>query len=196
MRMVRLLIVSAALIVASSAKAQHGGGTPPVRTPPREAAQFNFLIGQWELTVTPAAKGLGQKIHGVPKLTGTWKAWRALDGWGIEDEMRITDKSGNPMSLSHAVRYFDASSRRWKTSMLDVYRGVFSSSVAELRGSDIIASSQGTDAEGKPYLSRARYSGISPSGFRFVQERSTDNGKSWDTNVTIDAKRVSATAAR
>jgi len=192
----RLFIVIAALIVPVTVKAQHGGSAPVVRTPPREAAQFNFLVGQWELVVKPAATSLAQKIHGMPKLAGTWKAWRALDGWGIEDELRITDNSGNPMALSHATRFYDAASRKWKSSSLDVYRGVFTSSLAELRGSDIVSSSQGVDTDGKPYLSRGRYSDISPTAFRFVQERSADGGKSWKENLTIEAKRVSATAAR
>lgn len=191
-----LWIVLAFLVSPVAARAQHGSAAPAVRTPPREAAQFNFLVGQWELVVKPAPTSLGQRIHGTPKLVGTWKGWRALDGWGIEDELRITDNSGNPMSLNHAVRYYDATARRWKTSTVDVYRGVFTASVAELRGTDIVTSSQGTDADGKPYLSRARYSDISPSGFRFVQQRSSDNGKTWKDNLTIEAKRVSASAAR
>src|SRR5215208_2593528 len=192
----RFFVVIAVLLAPITTRAQHGGGTPAVRTPPREAAQFNFLVGQWELNVKPAATTLAQKIHGMPKLTGSWKAWRALDGWGVEDELRITDKSGNPVSLSHAVRYYDAASRRWKTSGLDVYRGIFTSAVAEMRGTDIVASSSGTDTEGKPYLSRSRYSDISANGFRFVQERSTDKGKSWQENLVIDAKRVSQSATR
>jgi hypothetical protein len=192
----RLLIVLAVLVVPVTAKGQHGGAAPDVRTPPREAAQLNFLIGQWELVVKPAPTSLGQKIHGMPKLAGSWKAWRALDGWGVEDELRITDNSGNPMSLNHAVRYYDAKGRRWRSSTIDVYRGVFTSGVAELRGSDIVTSSQGTDSEGKPYLSRSRYSDITSSEFRFVQEKSTDNGKSWKETLTIEAKRVSSAAAR
>jgi hypothetical protein len=193
----KLWIVLAFLVAPVPGRAQHGGGGAPVsHTAPREAAQFNFLVGQWELVVKPAATTLAQKIHGTPKLIGTWKAWRALDGFGLEDELRITDKSGNPMSLSHAVRFYDASVKRWKSSSLDVYRGVFTSSLGEMRGTDIVTSSQGTDLQGKPYLSRGRYSDISPNGFRFTQERSTDNGKSWQDNLTIEAKRVSATAAR
>jgi hypothetical protein len=100
------------------------------------------------------------------------------------------------MSLSHSVRYYDGSARRWKTSTVDVYRGAFTSAAAEMRGNEMVTSSQGTDAEGKPYLSRGRYSNISANGFRFVQQRSTDNGKTWKDNLTIDATRVSATAAR
>lgn len=191
-----LWIVLAFLMSPAVARSQHGSGAPAVKTPPREASQFNFLVGQWELVVKPAASSLAQRIHGTPKLVGIWKGWRALDGFGIEDELRITDNSGNPMSLSHSVRYYDASGRRWKTSTVDVYRGVFTSAAAEMRGSEMVTSSQGSDADGKPYLSRGRYSGISATAFRFVLERSTDNGKTWKDNLTIDAKRVSSSAAR
>jgi hypothetical protein len=191
-----LWIVLAFLVSPAVARSQHGSGTPPVRTPPREASQFNFLVGQWELVVKPAATSLAQRVHGTPKLVGIWQGWRALDGFGIEDELRITDNSGNPMSFSHSVRYYDGTARRWKTSSVDVYRGVFTSAAAEMRGSEMVTSSQGTDAEGKPYLSRGRYSDISATEFRFVTQRSTDNGKTWKDNLTIEAKRVSATAAR
>lgn len=193
----RTIFLAAALLAAPvTLQSQHGGVAAPNRTPPREASQFNFLVGQWELTVKPAATTLAQKVHGMPKLTGTWKAWRALDGWGVEDELRITDASGNPKSLTHAVRMYDPSAKRWKSSSVEPYRSVISSSVAELRGADIITSSRGTDTEGKPYLSRGRYTNISATAFRFIQERSTDNGKTWDNNVTIDAKKVSASASR
>ena len=193
----RSVVVIAALIAAPvTSQAQHGGGSPSTRIPPREASQFNFLVGQWELSVKPAPTTLAQKIHGIPKLTGTWKAWRALDGWGVEDELRITDASGNPLSLTHAVRVYDASAKRWKSSSVDPYRSVISTSVAEMRGEEIMTSSRGTDPEGKPYMSRGKYTKISPSTFRFIHERSTDNGKTWDTNLTIDAKRVSSSASR
>lgn len=191
-----LWIVLAFLISPAVARSQHGSATPVVKTPPREASQFNFLVGQWELEVKPAASSLAQRIHGTPKLAGVWKAWRGLDGFGVEDELRITDNSGNPMSFSHSVRYYDASARQWKTSSVDVYRGVFTSATAQMRGAEMVTSSRGTDAEGNPYLSRGRYSDISSNGFRFVQQRSTDNGKTWKDNLTIEAKRVSASAAR
>lgn len=191
-----ILVIAALLATPVTAQPQHGGATPSTRTPPREASQFNFLVGQWDLTVKPAATTLAQKVHGMPKLTGTWKAWRALDGWGVEDELRITDASGNPMSLTHALRVYDPSARQWKSSSVDPYRSVISASVAEMRGTEMITSSRGTDADGKPYISRSKYTNISPSSFRFSQERSTDKGKTWNNNLTIEARRVSASASR
>ena len=56
---------------------------------------------------------------------------------------------------------------------------------------------KGQDQEGKPTLSRTRFYAISASAFRFVTDRSHDDGKTWDEAVLrIEAKRVSATAAR
>ena len=184
------------LALSSAASAQHGAGAPALRTVPSEAKQYAFLVGQFELAVKPAATGLAQRIHGVPKLIGTWKGWRALDGFGIEDELRITDASGNPRALSHAVRYYDATSRHWIASAIDVYRGVFSASTAEWHDSAMTATSQGTDADGKPYILRGTYSDITPTTFRFRQDRSTDGGRTWNEGVlTIDAKRVAGAAS-
>src|SRR5215212_7990315 len=71
-----------------------------------QATQFDFLVGQWDVTVIPKVSSLVARMHGVPKRLGTWKAWRAFDGRGLEDELRITDAAGNPRSLSHSVRIF------------------------------------------------------------------------------------------
>ena len=185
------------LTLSSAAHAQHGSSAAPVRSAPAEAKQFGFLIGQFDLVVKPAASGLAQRIHGVPKLVGTWKGWRALDGFGIEDELRITDASGNPKAYSHAVRYYDGTARHWIASSIDVNRGVFTNSTAEWHDNVLTATSRGTDGEGKAYLTRSRYTDITPASFTFRQDRSPDGGKTWDEGVlTIEAKRVAAAAPR
>ena len=188
---IRLLVA-----LASPAAAQHAAA-PSTRAVPAEAKQMAFLIGQFDLVVKPKAVGLGQKIHGVPKLVGTWKAWRALDGFGVEDDLRVTDESGNPKVYSHAVRYYDGEQMRWTASTIDVYRGVFSTSSGEWKDNAMIMTSHGTDAEGKVYASRARYYDITPTGFKYRSDRSFDEGKTWDAGVlSIEAKRVAATATR
>lgn len=197
--MIRLARPVALLVVLASSQmlAQHGGSAPTVRTAPPEARQLAFLVGQFDLVVKPKAVGLGQKIHGIPKLIGTWKGWRAMDGFGIEDELRVTDEAGNPQTLLHAMRYYDANAKRWTASAIDVYRGVFTTSTGEWRDNAMTFTSRGTDGEGKPTLSRIRYADITPTSFKYRLDRSTDDGRTWTEGVlSIDAKRVAASAPR
>jgi hypothetical protein len=193
-----LLLASFALLVTPpGVLAQHtGGGASRAVSAPREATQFDFLIGQWDLAVHPKATTLAAKIHGVPKLVGSWKAWRAFDGWGIDDEMRIMDASGNSISLASAMRFYDATARQWVTTLLDVYRGKFSTSTATWSGTEMTVMSRGTDQEGKPVVMRTRFFDITPVAFRYQQDRSVDEGKSWEERtLVIEAKRVAGAGA-
>lgn len=177
--------------------AQHtGGGAPPSRTAPREAAQFDFLVGQWELVAHAPATSLAQRLHGTPRILGSWKAWRALDGWGIEDEMRLTDGSGNPINLLTSLRIYDATARTWSMTGLDVYRARFSAATAEWRDNAMTLTGRGTDAEGRAQVTRTRFSDITPASFKWLQERSIDDGRTWTETLRIEAKRVAAVAPR
>jgi len=192
-------IVACTLVSVHTAAvaAQRGSPAPSVSSPPGQAAQFDFLVGQWSLVVSPAVSGLAARLHGAPRLSGTWKAWRALDGWGIEDELRITDHAGNPRAYTHAVRVYDASAQHWNGSSLDVYRGAFTSSTAEWKDAQMVVTSRGTDVDGRAYLARVRYYDISPATFRFQQDRSFDDGRSWTEAVLrIEARREPPTAPR
>jgi hypothetical protein len=198
MRIAHVLILS--VMSAVPLTAQHPGrATPavPATGVPVEAAQFDFLIGQWDLVVKPKASGLAARIHGAPRLLGTWKAWKALDGRGVQDELRIVDASGNPSALSLAVRVWSAADRRWNATSVDAYRGRVSTSSATWSGSVMEASGKGFDPAGAAVTTRTRFTAITPSSFRFTQDRSADEGRTWEEGVlVIEAKRVSATAPR
>ena len=193
-----ILVAAAAFVPLAAAGAQHeGGGATSDGRPPREAAQYDFLVGQWELTVRPRVSGLAARIHGVPRLRGSWKGWRALDGWGIEDELRIVDESGNPHALTRFVRVYDPRQKRWAVAAVDAYHQQVTQSTAQWRGGEMVALGEGTDAEGKRYTSRTRIGAITLSSFRYQQDRSYDGGKTWDEGrLVIDAKRVAAVAPR
>lgn len=195
---VRALMASLMVFAAASpAGAQHGSGAPPLRTVSPEAKQLAFLVGQYDLVVRPQVSSLAARIHGAPKLLGTWKGWRALDGFAVEDELRITDASGNPMSLSHAIRYYDSAQRKWIASGVDAYRGTFNTSSGEWRDNRFTSTSRGVDADGKPYVSRGVFYDVTATGFKFRQDRSMDDGRTWKEGILqIDATRVAASAAR
>ncbi len=192
MRVVLALVSMSLLAAPVRAHAQHGGTTlAPVGTAPREVSQYDFMVGDWELDVHPAATSLATRIHGMPKLVGTWKVRKALDGWGLEDDLRITDEAGNPSALVHSVRYYDRGLRRWIISGLDVYRGKFTTSTADWRGNTMELASTGKDPDGKVYMVRTHIYDITPTGFRFLQDRSEDLGKSWkEGTLKIEARRA------
>jgi hypothetical protein len=195
----RSLLVAAALssFLVPRSFAQHSGAGPAAApVAPREATQFDFLVGQWELTVRVPATGLAQRIHGAPRLAGTWKAWRAFDGWGIEDELRITDAAGNTRTLSHAMRVYDPAARRWSTTALDVFRARFTTATAQVAEGVLEMRSSGTEPGGRGYQSRGRFTDVTATAFRFRQERSYDEGRSWTESLTIEARRVAETAPR
>jgi len=197
MTMRSILFASVLCISAVPAVAQHGHGAPASYSAPAEGAQYDFLVGQWEIVAEPYVAGLAARIHGMPKFPGTWKVWRGLDGWGIEDELRLTDESGNPQAFTQCVRVYDAQARHWTLSSVDVYRAKFQTATAEWRDGEMHQSARGTDLEGRAYVSRTRFYAITPASFRFQQDRSYDDGKTWTEGIMkIEAKRVAAAAAR
>jgi hypothetical protein len=199
MRSLRRLLTAIAVALPASVAAQHGtpSSARPALTPAKEAAQFDFLIGQWELVVTPKVNSLAAKIHGAPTFVGTWKAWRAIDGFGIEDELRIMDRSGNPSALAQTLRVYNANERRWIITGVDAYHGRASSATGDWQSGQMVVVGQGIDEQGKAYETRTRYFDISPTAFTFQQDRSSDGGKTWEEGtLKIAAKRVAAAAAR
>lgn len=198
--LVRRLALAVTLLIPAlrSAHAQHAGSAPsdPTRAP-QAAHQFDFLLGEWTVEARPLVNALAAKIHGVPKLVGTWRAWRAMDGWGLADEIRLLDASGNPRSVAHALRVVDANGQHWKQVTVDVYRGTMTQGDATWDGTSMLITGSGTDDNGKAFRSRIRFSDITPTSFTYRIDRSWDLGKTWTEGMlTITAKRSAAAATR
>jgi hypothetical protein len=181
----RLFFFALVLTCPVAAMAQDGAGVK----------QFDFLLGQWQLEVHPKVSGLAAMIHGAPRLVGTWKAERSPDGLGIDDEMRIVDASGNPIALNRAHRIYSGAEGQWKISSQDVTHSRNSESTAKWSNGEMHVEGRSADPAGDPSVTRTRYFDISADSFHMRQDRSSDNGQTWDEGtLTIDAKRVAATA--
>ncbi len=155
-----------------------------------EFHQFDFLLGQWQVKGEVKVGGLVAMIHGAPKLAGDWKAWHAADGKGIEDELRLTDASGNPVSSVHFTRIFSREENCWKITGIDARDGRGQSSTGRWQDGEMVVIGSGTDHDGTRYRSRTHFNAITSTGFRMVQDRSYDEGKTWDTaHVTLNASR-------
>ena len=131
-------------------------------------------------------------VHGDVVMTGTWKARRALDGWGVQDEMQLFDPSGDPAALVAATRFYDARAGHWMTTSLDVYRGRQTVSTARKLDAGMQSDIRSQDAEGKPVRTRATIGATDVDHFVFRQDRSYDDGQTWDEDVlVIEARRTS-----
>ncbi|MDC8011810.1 hypothetical protein [Tahibacter soli] len=154
---------------------------------------FDFLIGEWSLDVRVKVSGLAAWIHGTPKLTGTLRAWRTADG--IDDELRIVDASGNPRSTTRSRRTFDAATARWSIASLDPYDARDGAASARLEDGEMRVEGSYRKGDART-LTRTRYYAIAPDAFRLRQDRSTDDGATWDEGAfEYDAKRIAPAAA-
>jgi hypothetical protein len=159
--------------------------------------QLDFLLGEWKLEVTPRVNALAAKIHGTPKFPGTWKAWRALEGKGVTDELRLLDPSGNPRTTLLAIRVWDAGASRWRLWAVDGGRATATVGEGTSDGASVTFSSTGTDDDGKVFRTRARFMDITPTAFTYRLDRSYDLGKTWTEGVvTIKATRTAPPGAR
>ncbi len=186
-------IAALAQPAADATPAATNSSAPALRS--SEATQFDFLLGEWQLEVHPKVSGLVAMIHGAPRLIGTWKASRSIDGLGIEDDLHIVDGSGNPLSSNYSRRLYDLAQQRWKISGKDLQNGRSSAASGQWLNGEMHLDGQFVDAEGKTTLTRTRYYDISTNSFHMRQDRSIDNGQTWDEAVlTIDAKRATPSA--
>ena len=182
----RAFILAVWLCAVASPAASAGG----VAAAP-EARQFDFLVGQWQVSGEAKASGLMARIHGSPKLIGSWKAWRLADGLGIEDELTLTDASGNPTSSVHFKRTFSREENCWIITSRNTYNGNAPPATARWKADEMLMTGSGASPEGKHYRSRTHYVAITPVSFRMVQDRSYDEGKTWeDAAVTLNVHRT------
>jgi len=177
------------LASASTLRSQRPGAGGATEKDRRIGSQFDFLIGEWDVVATPKVSSLAALVHGVPKLRGTWKAHRTADG-SIEDELRITDESGNPRSLLRTVRRFDARLNQWTLTETDALRNKTTEWESISGTNEIISTTRALDGEGTAYVARVRIIMRSAEEFQSSQERSYDGGKIWsEPRLTIEARR-------
>ncbi|AVP96404.1 hypothetical protein C7S18_03990 [Ahniella affigens] len=191
--LITMMVLVATTLVSWPAQSQHQttpAATAASATPTHE---FDFLVGDWTLTVHPRINALAAMIHGAPELLGTWHAERAFAGQGLEDELRITDASGNPAGWVRTLRIYDQSSRKWKQASVDVQRVVTNLGNAEWRNQEMWQISERRNLDGTVHQIRLRFHDIQKDQFSVQQDRSEDGGKTWDEAVlTMTATRAGA----
>jgi len=176
--MIRILAVfSLAVVTLSQLHAQQASAAPQNPCAAPQQKQFDFWVGEWELT-WPGEKP-GETGHGANSIK------RIMDGCVVQENF-----SGDSMHLRGiSVSTFDANSARWKQTWVDNEGGYLDFSGAFKDGQMILQ--REAVRNGVKILQRMVWKNISANEMDWSWEASRDGGKTWQVNWPIHYKRRS-----
>ncbi|MCW2967004.1 MAG: tetratricopeptide repeat protein [Solirubrobacteraceae bacterium] len=175
-------VVAIAAVVIPSLLSGQTAAAPPAGPPPHpcngmpEARQFDFWIGQWDVTPwqvahpTPAQQIGTNDVHPLLEHCVLLENWTAARG-----------------GQGKSFNYFDTNLRKWRQvwmadsgGALD-YTGAFRDGAMRFVGWNL-------DAKGNRLEQKLTFFAIAPDTVRQLFEQSPDGGKSW--TPTFDARYV------
>ncbi len=141
--------------------------------------QFDFWIGQWDLS-WPGAKA-GDVAHGHNHVT------HLMDGCVVQENFDGGDTS--PMQ-GMSVSVFDLPSGKWKQTWVD-NQGAYLDFTGEFheKERELILAREAAKPDGSKILQRMVYKNLSPNEFDWSWEQSSDGGKTWVVQWPIHYKR-------
>ena len=174
----RLFVLGMAITVAllagpPPARAQEGDAAPPPPCSSKEVSQFDFWIGEWNLTWADTGKG-----------TNTIR--RVLD-----DCVVLENFDSTPVAAlkGWSVSTFDVRVGNWKQTWVD-NQGGYLDFVGGMEGDRMILS-RTAENEGQKIHQRMVWYDIHHDQFDWNWERSTDGGKEWQVLWKIHYVRKS-----
>lgn len=163
-------ILAIAVFVALNVHAQqpsHGCDSP-------EARQFDFWVGEWDLSFQDEGK-VARSHNRITKI---------LDGCALLEE--FSGPPGTPLQ-GRSLSTFDRLTHRWKQTWVDngaTYLD-FSGGFADGR----MVLSREAQRDGKRFLQRMVWQEIRANSLEWLWQRSDDGGRTWKTAWKIDYRR-------
>ena len=160
-----LALLGALLVMTASLSAQNVPSAQPAPPPaPRpllpESRQFDFWIGEWDVT-TPDGKPAGSsKIELIANRAGLLENWTGNGGY--------TGKSLNA---------YNGAKKQWKQYWVGTGGGVLELAGGLVDGNMVLMGEH--DVSGKPTVEKITWTPNADGSVRQHWEQSTDGGKSW-----------------
>ena len=138
----------------------------------RNANAFDFLLGEWEITmlVMPEGSTVGQRaislVHWI------------LDDTALFDEIRHLDDAGQVNFRGASFRTYVPDTDAWYVVWMMANVEGYSELRAEVVDGELRTTGQGRDPGGA-LIEQGRYYDISAYGYSFALDRSYDGGKTW-----------------
>ena len=143
-----------------------------------EQKQFDFWIGEWDLT-WPGKKA-GRVGHGTNSIK------RILDGCVVQERFSAQQDHLRGTSVST----YDSRAGKWKQTWVD-NEGGYLDFVGELKEGQLILQRQAIGKDGTKTLQRMVWKNISANELDWSWEGSRDGGKTWQVQWPIHYKRKS-----
>ena len=171
----RSLIGVCAALAAGPAAAEAPGCDSP------EARQFDFWLGDWDLTYVQD----GRESHSRNHVT------RILDGCVVLEE--FTGAPGVKLD-GRSVSTFDRATSQWKQTWVDNSAAYldFTGGMADGR----MVLSRRAERGGKRFLQRMVFQDIQRDRLKWLWQRSDDEGRTWSTQWEIDYRRAGAAPSK
>jgi hypothetical protein len=178
--MIRMLTVfSLALATLPQVPAQQTSTTPQHPCAAPQQKQFDFWVGEWELT-WPGEKP-SETGHGTNSIK------RIMDGCVVQENF----SGGDSMHLrGTSVSTFDVRSGHWKQTWVD-NEGGYLDFTGDLANGQMILHREFTQKDGARVMQRMVWKNISATEMDWSWEASRDGGKTWQVNWPIHYKRKS-----
>lgn len=149
------------------------------------SGDFDFFVGQWSVH----NRRLRKRLAGATdweEFPGASRSVRAFDGAANFDEIAFPTLGRSGLTL----RTFDPARREWSLYWVSSVDGRLCPPVVG-RFVDGRGEFHGDDHDdGRPVRVRFIWSGITPTAAHWEQAFSIDDGKTWETNWTMDFTRV------
>lgn len=169
--LLRLMLLLAFVAMVPSAFAQQPDTTKPPCSSP-EASQFDFWVGEWDLTWADSGKG-------------TNSITKPLGSCVIQEQ--FADHEANSLK-GMSVSVYDPRTRQWQQTWVDNMGGymVFTGG---WQGDRMILSRETTRPDGTPIMQRMVWRDITPNSLAWDWQSSEDKGANWKTNWQISYVR-------
>jgi len=152
---------------------------PPNPCAIAEQKQFDFWLGEWDLTWP--AEHAGEVGH------GTNSVQRILDGCVVQESFSGRDS----MHLrGTSVSMFDALAGKWKQTWVD-NEGGYLDFVGGIKGGQMILQREAVRKDGTRILQRMVWKNITANELDWSWEASRDGGKTWQVQWPIHYKKKS-----
>jgi hypothetical protein len=141
-----------------------------------ESKQLDFWIGDWEATF---AGPDGKPVKGRNRVT------KILDGCVVLEE--FDGRPGTPLK-GHSVSTFDRATQRWKQTWVD-NTASYLDFVGDRDAGDMVFARE-VERQGKKIRMRMVFRDVQKDSFRWLWQRSDDEGRTWSTQWEIGYRRA------